>query len=1084
MRGIQNSSNPGGDLNCSSPQFSPAVRLLLLTLCSLFLPGTRTPAIAQTTSTLQGTVTDPQDLPIAGAAITLRGTVLAEEIATVTDRKGNYRIAGLPAGSYSLRVTQPGFATKVYAGLVLAVNQSVTFNVQLPVSRLRESIIVSARPSLLNTADSSSGGLVAPVEIEQMPINGRNYLDLMQLIPGVTINRQKDPGTDAAAPILGERGGNAVFSIDGMPNSNDVDGGAAAPFDQDSILEFQVLTGSYKAEFGHGSGGVVNVVTKSGTSQWHGSASSFYRNSAFDSSDIPSESAPFLTRSDTDGNFGGPAIKDRAFLFGSLEGIRETRELNFAFPPDTPDFLEQRENGFNQPSRTLESRGFLKLSESTGRQHLTEELNIANSQVTDYLPLSEAIDLPSTRTDTLVRDLMLGLHDVATVGSAGNPLLLDTYFQFRAEPSGQTPAHPEAAPAATLFNMFNGLDTGRLFGDLGQVEFGAGFTPLVLDPHYTSAGTHIDKVEGNHELGFGWDFENTHVNGMEASNLLNQLFATVSDFNQYGPVDSGVYVLRRVGGLSPEDDRIRLRNIYNGIFVQDDWKIAKNWTANLGVRWDYDSRFPNRANFSPRLGLAWSPTPKTAINASWGIFYDHYRLGLARDVGGLGGANLSMDETISYPRLFFGDPTLLPQLEGLCLSPALTDAQIRRTGATCPGSGQALFGIDHLNSIVAPGHAPIPADAIVNIGNVEPLTGLSAGQFARAASAAVGEPPGYFFWGGFGNLTMNFLVPQIFSIPVTVAPGFATPYTRAFHFGAQREITANNIIEGDYYHRDIRNILGVRTTNLAFEARLPGHAGELQPGTGSRPILAYGPWYQGQYDSISIGFRRRMSKRFSTDAFYTWTNAVDDALNSDLISEVQTGLGAGTLAAYGPTDSFIGVPPVVTDPFTGQSNAKGPFIASNGNPVPQAGKFYYGPDLDRGPSDLALNHVFSADAMVQLPWKFQISSIFRAQSGFHFSEGLNIPVDVDGDGIFNGMDYAAGRNRFQAPAYADLDVRFSKSFAFGEKVRVQALFEFFNLLGRANPAAVEQFRSMPTSFGKPLQVLPGREGQVGLRLEF
>jgi hypothetical protein len=93
--------------------------------------------------------------------------------------------------------------------------------------------------ALLETTISSSGATIPPQQIEQMPINGRNYLDLMQLIPGVTVNRQADAGTDAAAPILGERGGNAIFLIDGMPNGDAVDGGPAAPFDQDSILGFK-----------------------------------------------------------------------------------------------------------------------------------------------------------------------------------------------------------------------------------------------------------------------------------------------------------------------------------------------------------------------------------------------------------------------------------------------------------------------------------------------------------------------------------------------------------------------------------------------------------------------------------------------------------------------------------------------------------------------------------------------------------------------------------------------------------------------------------------------------------------------------
>jgi hypothetical protein len=1068
-----------------SPRCNPSRNLLIsIGLIYFVLTAAALRLAAQTTSVVQGTVRDPQGLVVDGATLTLSGPALPRKITTVSDATGSYRIPGLEPGTYTLRAAKPGFAAKLYEGLAVTVNRSLTFNVTLPVGTVLVAITVSARLPLLDSSTSSSGATILPREIKQMPINGRNYLDLLQLVPGVTVNRQEDPGTDAAVPILGERAGNAGFLIDGMPNSNGIDGGPAAPFDQDSILEFQVLTAGYKAEFGHGSGGVVNVVTPSGTGQWHGLVSAFHRNNAFDSSDIPGQRAPFLLRWDTDANVGGPLVKDRTFLFGSFEDISETRQLNFVFPPGTPDFLEQREESFDQPSRTFETRAFVKLDESPGRHHLTEEMNLVEGQVTNFLPLSEAVKLPSTRTDSASRYLMLGVHDTATLGNQGNPLLFDAYFQYRGEPSGEMPAHPEAAPATTVFNIFSGTNTGGLFGNLGQVEFGAGFTPLILMPQYTSTGAHLDKVEGRHEIKVGWDFQRTRVDGMEATNLVNQLFATASDFAQYGPVNSGVYVLSKVGGRTPEDNLIRLRNNYNGLFVQDDWRMRSNLTANLGLRWDYDSRFPNHANFSPRLGLAWSPTPKTVVSTSWGLFYDHYRLGLARDVPGFGGANLFTDQTISFPRLFYGDPTSLPQLEGLCPSPDLTDAQIRASGATCPAPGLPLFGIDHLNSVVAPGHAPIPANTVVNLGNAQALTGLTPQQFANSASAAVGQQPGYFFWGGFSNLTMNFLVPQLFSVPITVAPGFKTPYTSAFHFGAQREVTSNTIVQADYFHRDIRNILGVRTTNLAFQARLPGHTGELQPGTGNKPILAYGPWYQGRYDSISVGLRKRTGKRFEADVLYAWSNAIDNDLNSSLVSEVQTDLGAGSLGRLGPTDSFVGVPPVVTDPVTGRTNAKGPFIASNGNPVPQAGKFYYGPNLDRGPSDLALNQTLFGDETVRLPWQFEISGIFRAQSGFHFSDILNTPVDVDGDGLFNGVNFFTGRNHFEAPPYIDLDARFSRSFTIKEKVHIETLFEFFNLLNRPNPAAVEQYQSMAVPLGQPLQVLPGQEGQVGLRIEF
>jgi hypothetical protein len=155
--------------------------------------------------------------------------------------------------------------------------------------------------------------------------------------------------------------------------------------------------------------------------------------------------------------------------------------------------------------------------------------------------------------------------------------------------------------------------------------------------------------------------------------------------------------------------------------------------------------------------------------------------------------------------------------------------------------------------------------------------------------------------------------------------------------------------------------------------------------------------------------------------------------------------------------------------------------------VAQAGTFLNGPDLDKGPSDLALNHIFQINGLVEFPWRIQVSSIFRAQSGFHFSRTAAVTEDPDGDGTFNTIDHGpgAGRNAFTAPPFVNLDMRFAKQVDIGERVKVQVLFEFFNLLNRQNPAAVGQSATNLTQpFGKASQVLPGREGQVGFRISF
>jgi hypothetical protein len=164
-----------------------------------------------------------------------------------------------------------------------------------------------------------------------------------------------------------------------------------------------------------------------------------------------------------------------------------------------------------------------------------------------------------------------------------------------------------------------------------------------------------------------------------------------------------------------------------------------------------------------------------------------------------------------------------------------------------------------------------------------------------------------------------------------------------------------------------------------------------------------------------------------------------------------------------------------------RTNANGPYTRTNGRFVAAAGSFVNGPDLDKGPSDLSVNHTFQLTGLLALPWQVNISGIFRAQSGFHFSR-TGSSADPDGNGTLQGIDLVAGRNAFTSPPYVNLDMRFTKRFDIGERFKVHALFEVFNLLNRQNPAAVETVTQ--TNFGALKQVLPGREGQIGLRIEF
>src|SRR5258705_1325214 len=301
---------------------------LAVILLNLFVFHFWSPSVAAqtTTSTIEGSVTDSKSAVVAGAQIIVRNTSLGIERTAATDTEGSFRITALPAGTYSIAVSATGFSSRNFENVELTLNRTLKFDIQLEVGSVQEQIDVSAAVQLIDPTTAATGAIVTPRQIREMPVNGRNYLDLMQLVPGVVINRQANIGSDNSTPVLGERSGNNNFLIDGQPNKDTVNGGAASQFTQETIAEFQVLTAGFRAEFGQASGAIVNVITRSGSNDYHGLASVFFRNNAFDSSnslDPAQDEAPFLQRWDYSLALGGPIVKDKVFFFGSAERIRE-----------------------------------------------------------------------------------------------------------------------------------------------------------------------------------------------------------------------------------------------------------------------------------------------------------------------------------------------------------------------------------------------------------------------------------------------------------------------------------------------------------------------------------------------------------------------------------------------------------------------------------------------------------------------------------------------------------------------------------------------------------------------------------------
>lgn len=493
-----------------------------------------------TTSSIEGTITDANGALIAGAEVKASGTPLASERSVTANEEGFYRITALPAGKYILTVSHTGFSTST-SNIELTFNRVVTLNIQLQVGSVVGTVtsVTSDALPLLDQNASSTGATVTPKQIQNFPVNGRNYLDLLQLVPGVAINRQSSG--DNANPVLGERSGNNNFFIDGQPNKDTVNGGPASQFNQETIAEFQVLTTGFKAEFGQASGAIVNVITKSGGNDFHGVGSLFHRNEAFDSSnslDPTKTEAPGLRRFDYSLAMGGPIWKDRIFFFGSSERITENRAIDFnypALPSSLLQLLHQQEDPLDGPRRLRETRNFFKLNENFGRHQLVQEVNYTNENTR-----GAGSGIPSSRRNSGGRHLLLGLSDTMLLADQGNPWIVTLRGAYRGEPSDNQPASPEIA-GATLFNSFTAprlcpptCNATNLFGNLPQVSFGSATTASNLRQEYTSLAANANKLFADHDVKFGWQFLRTKVDGLDSQTLTNQVFTTLDDFFTFG----------------------------------------------------------------------------------------------------------------------------------------------------------------------------------------------------------------------------------------------------------------------------------------------------------------------------------------------------------------------------------------------------------------------------------------------------------------------------------------------------------------------------------------------------------------------
>ncbi len=326
--------------------------LAMIVLCAL--AAASAPGYAQqTTGNISGRVLDAQSAAMPGVTVTGRNTQTGFVRTEVSDGEGVYRLTALPVGTYDITAELQGFSTFDRKGVVVNVSQTTDLNIELKLGGITESIIVGAESPMVKTTDSSVGGVVDVSKIESLPLNGRQFANLAMTIPGVGLGFHSDPtkSTQYSPQIAGGNGRNVNYQIDGGDNNDDTVGGLLQLFPLEAIQEFNFVTQRYKAEYGRSNGGVMNIVTKSGTNNVRGSFFTSVRDKSLNAKTQTEKLANVgkqdYRRYQYGGSFGGPIVQNKAHFFAAFERTQQdtTQAVN------TQGLIPSSDGVFPTPSR-------------------------------------------------------------------------------------------------------------------------------------------------------------------------------------------------------------------------------------------------------------------------------------------------------------------------------------------------------------------------------------------------------------------------------------------------------------------------------------------------------------------------------------------------------------------------------------------------------------------------------------------------------------------------------------------------------------------------------------------------------------
>lgn len=952
---------------------------------------------------LSGRVTDPSGAAVPQAQVTATNVETGFTVSSPTGESGEYHILLLPPSTYEIKVEREGFSSQVKKGIQVSVRQIAVVDFRLELGAIRLVVEVSEKAPLIEPERSHQATTIGEVYIRQLPIDRRDYLSYALLAPAVTDADALADANDFRA-VQTAHSGLSFFGNNGRGNSVTVDGGEIDDagggirpnLSQEAIQEFQINRAGYSAEFGAASGGVINIVSKSGANFFKGSAFAFFRHDRLDAADPFAKTLvdnqvrrvdPSSRRQQFGGTFGGPVRLNRSFFFAAFEGL-ERDESNSVSVLTDPSIFEPTPAQLAILSRLPEAQAAV-LRQRLTSPPLTRELFQVNSGVFPFTSgdykFSLRFDHQAAERDQLVfrynyanidetnpntRALVGISRGIETSELDHNGLLRWTHqfsprlinqasLQFNYDTLFVTTSEKHG-PEFNIegFGLFNrdiflpSRNISRRFQFLDGLSIHSGSHLLNIGGQVLIRGT---LSESHALLGGRFTFgplpgaaltpalASTTITALQAFNL------GLPQFFQQG------FGEPTVGSTDP----------FYAVYVQDRWKVTRNLILDLGMRYEVDLRKEpvptDTNNFAPRIGFAWDPggNHKTTIRGGYGIFYS--------------------------PTYYFVD----------WVANALNDLNGRRQIAQMftildprsPASAAVLFNTLRAQGVIT---LPFPTRSI---------TAEDLKQFGLQVRHEGPVPP--------------------FSVLFRNSEDFVNAYSQQASLGMERAIASDWLVSLNYIFARTLKIVRARDNNLR-EAPLDPVLGirVWSPPFFKRPLLLQDNVYESTgrafYHALTLELKRRLIGHFGLDANYTLSKAIDEVVdfNSDFQANDQLNLRAErALSSFDHRHRLL-LAAWLQSPF-------------------QSGQ---------GPLSSVLSN-------------FTLTSVIRAHSARPFNLLTGFDLNQDRHSTTDRPIHA-GRNTGIGPNFWTVDLRLTRKINLTEGAALELMAEGFNLLNRMNYRSV------------------------------